>query len=359
MQLNWTLINESMENVSQGYIPADYMMGLIAFGAIILFLKIFRVYFLYRLRRFTEKTKTKADTIVVDFVSGVGWPFDVVISLFVVSRFVAFPGVIDTAIYYMLLIMVVYYAGKGAFRVIDTLVVEQIDAKKARDDVSSAQLIRVMGSIGKVVLGIIAVLLIISNLGIDVSSLIAGVGIGGIAVAFALQNILSDLFSSFSIFFDKPFVEGDFIIIGEDMGTIQKIGLKSTRILTLQGHELVVSNNELTSIRINNYRDLKERRALFYLGVVYATPIKKLEKIPSIIKKIIEDTENARFDMANFKKYGDFSLIFEVVYYAETSDYYEYMNINEKIHLEIAKAFKKEKIEFAYPAQKVFLEKGG
>ncbi len=358
MPINWTFIEETMQNPNEGILQNEYLQGLMAFFAIILFLKIFRVYFLHRIKKLTKKTKTKADSMVVEFIEQIGWPFDAVISLFFVSRFVTLPGVIDTAIYYMLIIIVVYYAGKGAFRTIDILISEQIEAKKEKDEISSAQLIRVMGSIGKVALGIIAALLIISNLGINVSSLLAGVGIGGIAIAFALQNILSDLFSSFSIFFDKPFVEGDFIIIGDDMGTVQKIGLKSTRILTLQGHELVVSNNELTSIRINNYRDMKERRALFHLGVVYDTPVKKLEKIPSIIKKIIEDTDKARFDRANFKKYGDFSLVFEVVYYAETSDYYEYMDINEKINLEIAKAFKKEKIEFAYPTQTILLDKG-
>jgi hypothetical protein len=175
--------------------------------------------------------------------------------------------------------------------------------------------------------------------------------------AFALQNILSDLFSSFSIYFDKPFVEGDFIIIGNDMGIVKKIGIKSTRIQTLQGQELVVSNKELTSTRINNYKKMSKRRAIFNFGVEYSTSKKKLEKIPTIVKKIINNIELASLDRAHFKSFGDSSLDFEVVYYVDSSDYAKYMDIQQEINLALVLAFEKEKINFAFPSRTIYMAK--
>ena len=209
----------------------------------------------------------------------------------------------------------------------------------------------------KVLLWLVGLIIILSNLGIDVTGLVASLGIGGIAIALALQNVLSDMFSSFSIYIDKPFKIGDTIMIGADMGTVEKIGLKTTRIKTLQGEELVVSNQELTTARIQNFGKMERRRVLYNLGVVYGTPQAKMEKIPEMIKKIVDDVKNVDFDRCHFKTYGDFSLNFEVVYYVNSSEYNEYMNLNQKINLDIYKAFEKEKIEFAYPTQTVYMEK--
>ncbi len=351
------LIAPILEYLTEFNTLNDYMVAFIAFLVVILVLKVFKTYFIYKLKKFTKKTKTKLDDMFVEFLDQLGWPFNTTISLFVVSRFLTLPEVIDDAIYYLLLLVVVFYLLKGVFKAIDYFVREKIKEKKNEDDSGTAQLFRLFGIISKIALLVISFLLILSNLGLNISSLLAGVGVGGLAIAFALQNVLRDLFSSFSIYIDKPFVEDDFIVVGDDMGVVKNIGLKSTRIQTLQGQELVVSNNELTSARINNYKKLQERRVVFHLDVVYGTPVKKIEKIPKIIKQIIEKVEKARFDRAHFSKYGDYSLVFEVVYYAETADYAEYMDINEKINLEIAKAFEKNQIEFAYPTQKVYFEK--
>ncbi len=357
--LDSPLLEPLVEYLTEYNTLNDYMYAFLAFLAVIVFLKFFRQYFIYKLKKFAKKTKTSLDDMAVEFIEQLGLPFNTALSFYIVSRFLTLPDFIDQAIFYLLVLVVSFYFGKGVFRAIDFFIKEQTKAKKKEGDAGSAQLIRLFGTFAKIFLVIIAVLLVFSNLGFNISSLLAGVGIGGIAIAFALQNILGDLFSSFSIFFDKPFVEGDFIIVDGDMGTVKKIGLKSTRIQSLQGHELVISNRELTSVRVNNYTPLEERRVVFSLGVVYGTPVKKLEKIPKIIKQIIDKVEKARFDRAHFSKYGDFSLNFEIVYYAETADYAEYMDINEKIHLGIARAFEKEKIEFAYPTQKIFVENQG
>lgn len=152
-------------------------------------------------------------------------------------------------------------------------------------------------------------------------------------------------------------MEGDFLIIGDDMGTVSKIGIRSTRIKTLRGEELVISNNELTSTRIHNFKKMDYRRIAFAIGVTYETPSKKLEKIPGIIQKVIEAQKKTRFDRTHFKNFGDFSLNYEIIYFLDTTDYAEYMDTQQEINLGIKRAFEKEGIEFAYPTQKVFVSK--
>ena len=203
----------------------------------------------------------------------------------------------------------------------------------------------------------IAVMLILSNLGYNISSLIAGFGIGGVAIALAVQNILGDLFSSLSIYFDKPFKIGDLIQVGSLTGKVRKIGLKTTRVTSLQGEEIIIPNAVLTGQNIQNFGKLKERRNKFSLGLTYETTTAKLKKIPNIIKKIIEDTTNTRFDRAHFSNFGDFSLNFEVVYYVLSQDYAEFMDSQQNINLKIKEAFEKEGIDMAFPTSTVYVNK--
>jgi small-conductance mechanosensitive channel len=209
--------------------------------------------------------------------------------------------------------------------------------------------------VAKLLLWSIALLLLIENMGYDVSALVASLGVGGIAVALAAQNILGDLFASLSILFDKPFVVGDFIIVDDMLGTVEKVGLKTTRIRSLSGEQLVFSNNDLLSSRIKNYKRMEERRVVFTLGVTYQTSAKKLELIPTIIKESIEKQQRARFDRSHFKGYGDFALLFETVYWVTEPDYNLYMDIQQRINLELFQSFEDKAIEFAYPTQTIHL----
>ncbi|MGM0446195.1 MAG: mechanosensitive ion channel family protein [Bacillota bacterium] len=205
----------------------------------------------------------------------------------------------------------------------------------------------------KLITWIIAILFILDNLNIEIRGLITGLGIGGIAIAFAAQTILADIFSYFTIFLDRPFDIGDFIIIGEYKGNVEHIGIKTTRVRSLSGEQLVFSNNDLTNSRIHNYKRMQRRRINFNFGVVYSTPLEKVEKIPNIVEEIIRGEEKTCFDRAHFASYGDFSLIFQVVYYVENSDYKVYMDIQQKINLKMKEIFNKEGIEFAYPTQSI------
>ncbi len=172
---------------------------------------------------------------------------------------------------------------------------------------------------GKVVLWALVLLLALDNLGVDVTALVAGLGIGGIAVALALQNVLGDLFASLSIALDKPFVIGDFIVVDTLSGNIEHVGLKTTRIRSLSGEQIVISNTDLLHTRIRNFKRMQERRILFSIGVEYQTPAEKLEKIPGWLQDIVSSVPLARFDRAHFKSFGDFALLFEIVYYVGES----------------------------------------
>jgi small-conductance mechanosensitive channel len=207
------------------------------------------------------------------------------------------------------------------------------------------------------VLWIIGAIFLLDNLGFEISTVVAGLGVSGIAVAIAAQGVLGDLFSYFVIFFDRPFEIGDFIIFNDKLGSIEKIGIKTTRVRALSGEQLIISNSDLTSSRVHNYKRMAERRVVFSIGITYQTPVEEVEAVPVLIKEIIEGIEGARFDRSHFRNYGDFALIFETVYYVLSPDYALYMDIQQTINLAIYRVFQERGIEFAYPTSKVFLAK--
>jgi len=201
-------------------------------------------------------------------------------------------------------------------------------------------------------------LLTLDNLGVDITALVAGLGIGGIAVALALQNVLGDLLASLSITLDQPFVIGDFLIVGDHMGSVEYVGIKTTRLRSLTGEQIVMSNADLLSSRVRNYGRMYERRIVFALGVAYETPREKLERIPPLLREIIEAQEGVRFDRAHFAKYGDFSLDFEIVYYVQSPEYGLYMDAQQAINFRIHEAFEDLGVQFAYPTQTLWIAGG-
>ncbi len=337
----------------------QYLFALGAFLGILFALWIFKKIIIVRLSKLAQKTKTQLDDLAVKILSNAGWPlFYVLLSFYLALKFIASPRILDKLLYYALILIVSYLAVRAAGEIVDfgekKLIERQEKKNKQKVDKSVIDLL----SKGiKIIIWSLAIVLVLSNFGYNVSTLIAGLGVGGVAVAFALQNILSDIFASFSIYFDRPFQIGDFIVIGQDKGTVKHIGIKSTRLQTLEGQELVISNKELTNARINNYKKMKRRRANFTIGITYETPIEKLKKIPKIIKKIFQEIDLVELSRVHFKEFADFSLNFEVVYYVNSKDYLDYMNSQQEINFKIKKAFEKEKIEMAYPTQTVFVRK--
>ena len=232
---------------------------------------------------------------------------------------------------------------------------ERSRRRRAVEDPSSVSAYGLISFFGRVAIWAIALMTALSLLGHNITTLVATLGVGGIAVAFALQSILADIFNSVAIVLDKPFAVGDFIITGDILGTVEQIGIKTTRVRSLGGEQIILSNTDLLGSRIRNYKRMYERRVVFGAGVVYETPVEKLERIPGMVRAIIEATPNTRFDRAHFAKYGNFSLDFEFVYYVLSPDYYAYMDAQQAINLEIFRQFGQEGIDFAYPTQELIL----
>ena len=208
----------------------------------------------------------------------------------------------------------------------------------------------------KALVWVIGFLTILSNLGVNVNTFIAGLGIGGVAVAFAAQSIIADLFNYFVIVFDKPFLKGDYIQIDADKGVVEYIGIKSTRIRRNSGEQLLISNTNLLASRIQNYRILEKRRQYMMLGVEYSTPLEKLKVIPDILKTVIE-TNDTEFVSARFIEFADSSLNFEVIYYVNTDDYNEFVRVVEDINYKIIDEFNKLGVGFAFPSRTLYISK--
>ena len=293
---------------------------------------------------------------VLQITQRTGFLFLLVVGVYAGTTLLTLPTVVETSLGWAFVIVAFTQAALWLDRLVSVITewrVRQTDAAAA----SARNAISLIRFVGRVAVWSVAILLMLSNLGIDVTALVAGLGIGGIAVALAAQNILGDLFASLAIILDKPFEVGDFIIVGDKMGAVERIGIKTTRIRSLTGEQLVMANADLLGSRVHNYKRMNERRVVFSIGVTYETPADKVEILPGLLREIVEAQEPVRFDRAHFKSYGDFALVFEIVYWVLSADYNVYMDIQQAINLDILKRFEALDVGFAYPTQTVHLHR--
>ncbi len=325
--------------------------AVLVFFAILLGIKIFRSIFLHKMENLAKKTASRWDDVVVAILGKISNFFFLFCSLFLtVEFFLELQPQVENLIQSVFIISLVY----EILKVGQAAVAFGLERSSIGKNKTSLQGIKLVANI---VLWAIGALVVLDNLGFDISTLAASLGIGGIAIALAAQNILSDLFSSFTIYFDRPFQVGDYIVIGSHEGVVKKIGLKTTRIEALQGEELVISNKELTESRVQNFKKLKTRRVQFKLGVTYDTPAAKLRMIPKMIEDVIKEVELAEFDRAHFHTFDDSSLGFVVVYRVLSGSKVDHMNAQEMVNLGIFERFETEKVEMAFPTQTVYLKK--
>ncbi|MBU0762469.1 MAG: mechanosensitive ion channel family protein [Candidatus Altiarchaeota archaeon] len=250
----------------------------------ILALRIFRGRVISLIKKLAEKTKSNLDDLLIALVERIPWTFYVLVSAYLSISFLVVPQVVTDVLWYAIVFVIVYYGIRATYIFIDHFRDQLIERRIQTDPKEDVSFIRLLANIVKYSMWVVGGLLILANMKIDISALLAGMGVGGIAIALAAQNVFEDIFSSFSIYFDKPFRIGDFIIIGDDMGVVDKIGVKTTRIKTLRGEELVVSNREMTSTRIHNFGKMPHRRIDFKFGVTYQTPVEKMKKIPQMVR---------------------------------------------------------------------------
>jgi small-conductance mechanosensitive channel len=305
-----------------------------------------------RLKVLAERTKTPIDDFIISLLTSIKLPFYIVVSCYLAAQFLVLHAAVRKIIDAVFVICVVYQLITIGIIFLDYSLAKRVNGTNGSSIEHMKDLIQLVIKVG---LWAVGVLFILSNLGVDITSLVAGLGIGGIAVALAVQSILGDLFSYFAIYLDKPFVKGDLILIGTEIGVVEKVGVKTTRIRALQGEEIVISNSELTSSRIQNFKKMEERRIVFTFGVVYETPLEKLEKLPQQVQDVIVATERARFDRAHLQALGDSAYVFEVAYYVQSEIYDDHMDAHQAILFGIIGICAQEKIEFAFPTQTIHL----
>jgi small-conductance mechanosensitive channel len=315
-------------------------------------LRILHKVVLARVKSLVKKTKTDLDDMVVKAFDKLKPPFYVFLAVYFSLSMLRFEGILQTVFDTVVVVVVVYHVVIVAALFLDYVVDKRV--KKVIDG-ETGLAGAALKQISRFVLWSVALLFVLSNLGIDITSLVAGLGIGGIAIALAAQSLLGDLFAYFTIFFDKPFKRGDFIIVGDKMGVIDKVGIKTTRITSLWGEEIIMTNSALTGSVIQNYGRMAERRVVFEFGIEYDTSAEKMRQIPDIVKGIVEQIEKVRFDRTHFKAFGDSALNYEVVYYVEDGDYNLYMDVNQQILLGVKEELEKLKVGFAFPTRTVHL----
>lgn len=333
---------------------SDWLMALGIIVVAIVLLRLFQAVIIKKLKSFSSRTKTTIDDYVITTIQRSVMPLLYVLAVYSGLQYLTFAANVQSVMRIALMVVITFFV----LRVISSFITYAFGralAKRERNDQREKQSKGIL-SIIKIIIWLIGFLFLIDNLGYDITTLVAGLGIGGIAIALAAQTILGDLFSYLVIFFDKPFEVGDFIIVDDKLGSIEYIGIKTTRIRTLGGEQLICSNTDLTNSRVHNYKRMERRRVVFSFRVVYQTAPEKLREIPGKVKQIIESQKDTVFDRAHFSAFGDFSLNFEVVYYVLSADYNLYMDRQQAINLAIIEQFSRMQIKFAYPTQMVMLD---
>jgi small-conductance mechanosensitive channel len=305
-----------------------------------------------RLGKWAARTATDLDDLVVDLVRRTRLYFIVMVGVIAGSLALALPAAtrqgLRTAMVVALCLQAIVW-GNGVIQ----FWVDRYTVRRVNVDGATATTVNALGYLARFVFWIVILLLALDNFGVDVTTLVTGLGITGIAVALAVQNILGDLLGALSIVVDKPFVVGDAITVDQFTGTVEHIGLKTTRVRSLSGEQIVFSNADLLKARIRNHKRLVERRVLFVNGVSYETPREKLERIPAMLRDIVLAQQPVRFDRSHLRSFGESAIEFETVYYVLTDDYNRYMDIQQAVNLEILRRFEQEEIQFAFPTRTI------
>lgn len=323
----------------------DYLIFIGSFALGILILTIFKKVVLMRLHSWSRKTKTETVDILFRGISKYLVPFLYLAVFDLCTRLLILNPTLAKIIEIVLAACMIILCTKFISSFIIFLFSKHWDKTSKNTD---RQALKWISAIIRILIWIVALLLFLDNINVEISTLVASLGVGGIAIAFAAQAVLEDIFSFFTIFFDRPFEIGDFITVDDLSGTVEHIGMKTTRLQSLSGEQLIFSNKDLTGSRLRNYKRMQSRRILFTLAVQYDTPLEKLKEIPGLIKTIIESISNVRFDRAHFSEYSDYSLKFEIVYYVLSQDYNLYMDIQQEINFLIREEFDKRDIRFAF-----------
>jgi len=359
----FTSISDQINNIFgfSNQLYGELIISTIVLIAFLIFGYIVEHIFEHYFKRLAKKTKTKLDD---EILKNVKRPIYILViflgvyffihNLSILNKYVD-QDIVDGIFLFIEILLIAYI-----FTRVTNVLIAWYAERQQRKKKSSQHILYVFRAVFNGIVYLIAIFVFMALRRIDLTGLAIGGAATAIVIGFALQHVLSDFFSAFSIYFDRPFEIGDYIVVGEYSGTVKKIGMKSTRVQLLQGEELVLSNKELTSAAIRNFKKMKKRRISFSFGVTYDTPLVKLKKIPELIKEIFNPEKLEyldKLDRIHFSEFGDFSLNFDIVYYMKTQDYVKYKDTQQEINYKIKEAFEKEGIEMAFPTQTIFVNK--
>jgi len=334
--------------------PTEWLLGVgVAVGAGLAFALVLRV-LIRRFQKLALRSKTDIDDLIVELLSRTRGLFVLLVSLWIGAKFVDLPTTVAEFLGNVLSVGVLLQLGIWANGFVSQGLAKY-RKHQLEEDPTSATALGALNFVAKSAVWIIVALLIVDNLGFDVTALVTGLGIGGIAVALAVQNVLGDLFASLAIVLDKPFVVGDFIVVDSLSGSVENVGIKTTRVRSISGEQIIFGNAKLLGSSIRNYGRLEERRIVFTVGVEYGTPPEKLRAIPGMIEAAVEAQENTRFDRSHLKAFGDSAIEFETVYYVPVPEYSVYMDVQQGINLALYEAFADDSIDFAFPSRTLYL----
>jgi len=331
----------------------NYVSSVLAFVISYLILYFCKVHMRGRIIRFFSEV-TQEPKYSQKALDMLGRTFLLAFPIYLALTYLHLPKQIENVLQSIFLGLLLYYAVKILNVTIHTIFQRMACREEAKNPNFDFSAIQFAEKLAHWTLWSMAGLIFISNLGYDLSAVLAGVGVGGVAVSFALQNVLADIFASISIYLDKPFHKGDFIQVDNDSGTVEHIGIKSTRIRTAQGEELILCNKELTSARIHNFGRMKTRRVISTFGIAQGTPVKKLKEALELMKTILLQFDSIQFERVHFVKFGEYQLMYELCYVLDTSNYIQYLDVQQEVNFKIIESFNKTKIELAIPTNKTW-----
>jgi small-conductance mechanosensitive channel len=324
------------------------------FFAILATVGFLRAFFIRRLQSTASLTPTLWDDVLLELLENTHLPFVLVMAVHFASQGLSLHVKWQAFSKYAFFLVLFVQVGAWATRAIQFLGNAYAD-KTLAVDAGKATTVKAMVFFGKILVWTLVGILVLDNWNVKVAPFVAGLGIGGIAIALAVQNILGDLFASLSIVLDKPFVIGDPIKVDQDSGVVEYIGLKTTRLKSATGEQLIFSNSELLKSRIRNYQRMPERRVTVKIGVEYHTPVEELRKLPDVFRACLEKN-GLRMERANLVNLGDSALEFEICYWVQGKDPDEYFSQQHNFFLAVLAEFQAKKIGIAFPTRTIHME---
>jgi small-conductance mechanosensitive channel len=349
---DWFILGISLDNWLHALIAAllSYLLMDLGIRFVIRLVK-------RRMSVFNRLTKRRIDEVIVGTLAGTKRYLLFLLAILIGINTLTLPAAIELRLsqagIVIIGIQVAIWLNRGINMWMEKLIDPEVDP-----DLRNRAITTTMVFLLRIAAMLTVLLTVLANLGVNITAFVASLGIGGIAIALALQTVLSDLFASLSIGLDKPFEVGDFIVVDDMLGTVEHIGIKTTRLRSLSGEQLIRSNTELLKSAIRNYKRMSERRVLFNFGITHQTPVEQIPELTEAIRKIIDDAAPTRFDRAHFVRVGPSSLEFEVVYYLLSREYNVYMDVQQHINLELMKACAERSIVFAHPTTTLHVASG-